>query len=142
MHCLPIPTILYSKMKYPSTGRDLTLEKWNFLFFHNTRASMEMQHLEITWNYLNICTTSFRDIFHESSLWWNTNLHHNGIRASQIRYSEIFTLWIKTNYYKQERSLLVKFGQVPPRCCYYHSSVKKLWGTISFYSFSFPFILP
>lgn len=56
-------------------------------FFHNTRASMELQHLEITWNYLNICTTSFRDIFDESSLWWNTNLHHNGIRASQIRYS-------------------------------------------------------
>lgn len=53
---------------------------------------MELQHLEITWDYLNICTTSFRDIFYEFSLRWITNLHHNGIRVSQIKYSEIFTL--------------------------------------------------
>lgn len=62
-----------------------------FPIFHNARESMELQHLEITWDYLNICTTSFRDIFHESSLCWNTNFHHNCI-LSQMRYSEIFTL--------------------------------------------------
>jgi hypothetical protein len=48
----------------------------------------------------------------------------------------------KQNSQKTGMELVGKICQVYPRCCYSHSSIKKLRGTISFHSFSLPFTLP
>jgi hypothetical protein len=52
MCCLPILIIFYSKMKHPSTVKDFTLENQNFLLFPDAKESMELQHMEMTWDYL------------------------------------------------------------------------------------------
>jgi hypothetical protein len=61
----------------------------------------------------------------------------NGIRVGHRRYSVNQNKFLATG-----KELAGKICQVHLRCCYNHSSVKKLWGTISFYSCSLPFILP
>jgi hypothetical protein len=48
----------------------------------------------------------------------------------------------QNNFLTTGIELVCKICQVHPRCCYNHYSVKKLRGTISFYSFSILFILP
>jgi hypothetical protein len=47
LHYVPISIILYSKMKYPSTGQDFCKGKCVFILFHDAKESMQLQHAEM-----------------------------------------------------------------------------------------------